>query len=201
MSAVDPSDLRYIPLLKRLHTLEVCICHDEEGEHENWEEVDLPHSLTSCLLPLRHLRWHHLMEEYVERALPDFLSAYAGGLHTLDLLHVFFVGGWSEEEECDEEDYTRCFGARLDARREEDMTAALLSYRSLRRLLMSNCWLSLSTPAPASPALPHPESLHFNVLGQLNEGHLAMLLDASPHLQELSLCTAPLSYNFVPLVG
>ena len=98
---------------------------------------------------------------------------------------------------------------RLDhppARLVEGVTAALLSCRSLRRLAIPNWWLSpfpaAPAAAPASPALPHLQSLHLHVQRVLDEPALAVLLDASPHLQELIILGCrPLPYDVMVWAG
>ena len=81
------------------------------------------------------------------------------------------------------------------------LTAAPLSCHSLRRLLITDWWLSPNLPASPSPALPHLDSLHVEVVMGIDEETLAVLFDAAPHLQELTLDTQPLDYDVLVWVG
>ena len=69
----------------------------------------------------------------------------------------------------------------------EALTEALLSCHSLRRLLVSDEFLSSSAPAPPVPAWLELESLELDVIKCVDEVTLGLLLDAAPHLQELTL--------------
>ena len=190
MLEIDMSLLRYIPLLHRLHTLQLNICWEENHE----QLVDLYISLTASLLPLRHLRMEHRLlgmscpqwSSALLTVIPAFVSAYAEQLLTLELQHCW------DDEEIDEPQPVTIAKA---------MTAALLSCHSLRRLRITDWWLSPSVAASSSPPLPFLESLELDVLTRLDEATLAVLLDASPHLQELTLLSVALPYDVLVWVG
>ena len=66
---------------------------------------------------------------------------------------------------------------------------------------MSDWWLSPFAHTPAYPSLPHLEWLSVDVMRLLNEATLAVLLDAAPQLQELTLHSAPLPYDVLLWIG
>ena len=155
MPSVDPSSLRYIPLLLRLQTLQLSV---DGGEAEL---VTLYTCLVSTRLPLlRHL--HMSGGPWSSgrcTALTAFIAAYAGQLLTLNL-------------DCDPYYNTEAVDASHPASDREALTAALLSCRSLRRLQVNARWRSSSVPAALLPALPHLESLHLDVMGAADEATL-----------------------------
>ena len=193
MPDVQSSNLCYLPYLRQLHTLQLRLPRGRDAAIS-----DFYLALTaSSLLTLRHLRLeHHMLSQYDEQAahqallpglLPIVVSAYAGQLLTLELL-VGPSDGWADET------YVKPPQELAEA-----MTAALLSCHSLRRLLVTDWWLSSSAAPPICGALPHLESLELEIVTEtprrrvgermdlLDEATLAILLDAAPHLQELHL--------------
>ena len=67
---------------------------------------------------------------------------------------------------------------------------------------MPDWWLWPPLSAPPCPALPHLEALQVEVaVMPLKEATLAVLLDAAPHLRELTLRGFPLSNDDLPLAG
>ena len=189
---LDPCELVHIPQLRRLRALQLRLEY-QEGEEEG-HVAAFYSALIDHPLPLRHLSVHH--DVWDDRRgswsprlfsiLPTFVSAYAAQLLSLELCH-------------------RCGEDYLvdppSVKAAEAMTAALLSCHSLRRLGVSNWWLSTSLPAPPSPALPHLESLQLDVLEALDEATLAVLLDACPQVQELIFNTHSLPYDVLLWVG
>ena len=194
---IDVSNLPYIPLLHRLQTLQLSVPHEEE---DNGAEVlDLYSVLTSSPLPLRHLQLHHAAlgayrvlpwSAALFTALPPLVCAYAGQLLSLVLLHSFR--------------YSDVVDPLPGVEIAQAMTSALLQCRSLRRLRVTDWWLSSSAPASAwpSPVFPHLEALQLDVVKGVDEATLAVLLDASPHLQELRFNTACIvPYDILPWIG
>ena len=191
LRSFDRCHLPYIPLLRSLQTLQL---DSSDWTEAGAEVADFFTALISSPLPLLHLHIRHRVlgrrgsqwSSSLLTVLPAFVSAYAARLLTLELDHRFDHDGVVD---------------RQPAAIGQQMTAALLSCRSLRRLLISDWWLSVSVAAPPSPALPHLESLHVDVVKGLDEATLAVLLDAAPHLQELTCEWGPLPYDVVLWVG
>ena len=195
MPAIDACNLPYIPLLRHLHTLQLTVSSLQEPE-QMVELVDFYTSLTSAPLPLRHLHMQHrqipvrrrpLQPSGLCTALPAFVSAYASQLLTLNLLHYHSLPGEPIEPP--------------PASVALAMTAALLSCRSLRRLQVTDWWLSPSVSAPPAPALPHLESLELDITRFMKEATLAVLLDVSPQLQELTIHTSLPPYGVLWWIG
>ena len=188
-----------LPQLRHLHV-----------EHRG-ERVPTLHPVWTGVAEDRGLTW----EEWADRLftiIPAFLVAYSAQLHSLDVqLH------YSERDERD---------IAYEPRRQ--LTAALLSCRELRSLKLDSWWLALApaTSRPASPSistwsasashvaapsasaaslspsLPHLEALLMDFPLGVDEATLALLLDAAPHLQELTLGSGPLfSFDVLPWVG
>ena len=148
--------------------------------------------VTSPLPALRHVRLLHgdhfsnvQPPSRLLSVIPAFVAGYAEQLRSLEFDHV---------------------GEEIDvvtnpppASAAEAMTAALLSCRQLRRLRVTDWWLSPSAPAPATPALPHLESLTVDVVKGLDS--TAVLLVHCPHLQELVLYSSPLPYDVLVWAG
>ena len=95
VSMVDPINLRYLPLLPRLQTLQVSPW--QQKKEELVEMVDFYRGLAHTPLPLRHL---HLNDQSsvgdrapwsskLFTALPSLIRAHAGQLVTLELLHSY----------------------------------------------------------------------------------------------------------------
>ena len=195
------SHLRFIPLFRRLQTLQLTVPGEKDA---TGELATLYSSLIACPLPLRHLRLQHDLtgrghdqtDARLRTVLPALVSAYAARLVCLEVdLHRY----WEERGREVERDAVMNISGVRDA---EAMTAALLSCHSLRRLHITNWWLSPSA-SPPSPALPQLESLHVEVTSTegIDETTLAVLLDACPHLQELTIQGCLLSYDVLLWIG
>ena len=175
-------DLSYLLHLRRLHTLHVSGVVLLKGDQLM---LDFFGTLLSSPLPLRHLRLHSILvtDEELDTTewsvqlftlLTAFLSAYAEQLVSLDLTFV------------DRQKHSELPPADLV----QALTAALLSCHALRRLRVADSWLSIALPTPPTAALPQLELLEVDVaVGGIDEATLAVLLDAAPHLQELTLKT------------
>ena len=175
-SSIQASSLSYIPLFRRLHTLQLSVFGAAEKDEVD-ALYDLCTSLTTASLPLRHLHLQNGVMQRLFTAMPPLVSAYAGQLCTLELPYGH----------CDENNDG--VAPQPSAAAADAMTAALLSCHSLRRLQVASWWLAPSASPPAtasSPALPHLQSLHLDDASSIDEATLAVLLDQSPHLQELS---------------
>ena len=190
LPTVASSNLCYIPQLRHLHTLQLHVSTVSRGQ----EVVDFYAALIASPLPLRHLRLAHdavLNEgtavDWASRlftSLPTFISVYAGRLLTLGLLQS-----------------RTSFIDSSPAEVAEAMTAALLSCHGLRRLEVSDWWLSSDVPRSSSPAFPDLESLELYMESDACEDNLALLLDAAPHLQELHLRAHRLPCDVLLWVG
>ena len=202
---IDPSALSYISLFHRLQTLQLSV-RQSEGQQQHGRVFDLLTSLTSSspLPPLRHLQMHLQLPEMGEDrcrfdwcsrlfdVLPAFIRAYAGQLLTLDL--------YLSRDQAIVDELQPILISTAQA-----MTSALLLCHSLRRLRIADWWLSptpLSPPSPSPhPSLPHLEAFHLDVVAGIDEATLATLLDASPHLLELTLSGSPFPYDILPWIG
>ena len=205
METADRSCLPYISLFPHLHTLQLNVPQGEEesrwGTYECSREIfDFYTSLISSPRPLRHLRLQHDVMGHVEEgrwwtgvfnALPAFISAYSEQLLTLDL--VLGCKSWGTDVDTVVE--------QGPAGTAKALTEALLSCRSLRRLQMTDHWISASCLAPSSPALPLLKSLHIDMVDRMDEATLAVFLDAAPHLQELTIHSSPLPHEVLLIVG
>ena len=184
MLYVHQSNLHYISLLRCLQTLQL---DGYWGEREAKEDrsVEFCRALIASPLPLRHLRLrlHQLKGRRRNRwptglltTLPAFISAHARQLLGLELHHQHL---WVT---------SRC---RLRSR--AAMTAALLFVPLAAQTARGRFGLSTCAPTSpsAKPALPHLQSLHVDVIRRLDEDTLAVLLDACPQLQELTIDSTP----------
>ena len=83
------------------------------------------------------------------------------------------------------------------------MTAALLFVPLAAQTARGRFGLSTCAPTSpsAKPALPHLQSLHVDVVRRLDEDTLAVLLDACPQLQELTIDSTPAPYDVLVWVG
>ena len=187
-----PSHLSYIPLFPRLQTLQLTTFYAQEEEEQerevDGEGLDLCNLLLSARLPLRHLslRQNDHRVEWSPAVLPAFICAYAEQLLSLNLCHRV--------------DWRCCevFNAQL----KQAITAALLSCHSLCRLQVTDRWMSSILPPSPSPCLPRLNSLQLDVATTIDENTLAVLLDQSPHLQELTLHSgSPLPFNLLVWAG
>ena len=176
--------------LHRLHTLQLSVFLQTAGDEE--DVCAFVASLISTPLPLRHLRLVggvlNCVPVRVVSALPILVSAYARQLVSLELIvhpHCYTISDCARP-------------AKIAA---EAMTAALLSCRSLRRLLIDGRYLSTTVPAPSTAALTYLESLELYLVEMTHcEDTLAVVLDAAPHLRELTLYT-PGHHNVVFSIG
>ena len=184
--------LSYIPSLRRLHTLQLLPWSDKEHQL-----IDFYTALIASPLPLRHLRLEHEVvissgpdAEFSRpfSVLPQFLSAYAGQLLTLD----FQLNPFSAHAEGN---------FVMPARAAEVFTAALLSCHSLRRLHIKDCWLTASVPVPSAPAFPHLESLELHAVSATSAAILVFFLDAAPHLQELTLHLPRVNFSIISWIA
>ena len=195
---IDVENLSYLPLLRHLHTLQLSLPFMTAER----EIADLYTALVASPLPLRHVQVEHWMRgpgrtgdlwsTLMLSALQALISAYAGQLLTLVLL---LHRGDDEEDATDLPPVSQAVA--------EANLAALLSCHSLRRLEMTDWWLSSTAPTSASAAcaFPHLEALDINMGGPANEAMLAVFLDAAPHLQELTFRACPMPWNIVPQLG
>ena len=184
----------HLPLLRRLHTLQLHLPESKGGL------ADFLEALIASPLPLRHLRLevdmptpNQPMEERsgcVLSLVPTLVSVHAGHLLALDLSLSAIDDAVLDPPQ-----------PLVPASVAEAFTAALLSCRSLRRLLVTDCWLSMTVPFPSAPAFPDLESLELCVEKAIDLAPHALLLDAAPHLQELTFKASPMPLGFVAWIG
>ena len=198
-SKTEPSSLLLIPSLRHLQTLHF----DVRLTGEKDIVLGFYAALISSPLPLRHLRLHHevtvLPDDPKHRSypqlfavLPTFIAAHAALLQTLDL-HL----------EVGDEDLDWSELLPVPAKMATEMTAALLSCRSLRRAELRDWYLSPAAPATRGPAFPHLQALRLDIVlwTDGSERSLALLLDSSPHLQELDLHASSLPHYIFPFIA
>ena len=191
--------LPYVSLFRRLHTLQLFV----PLASDNDDVLNLYSALIASPLPLRHLRLEHSIASRradtprsSERSklflslFPAFVSAYAGQLLTLDIPVDPLIGFDTGQ-----------MHSPIPATAAAEFTVALLSCRHLRRLLVTDWWLSSKVPVPPVPAFPDLESLELQMDKTIDMATLALLLDAAPHLQELTLEVCHLSFFFIQWIG
>ena len=175
---IAPSHLCYIPLLRRLHTQQFTV----PTGADKVEVIDLLRALTASRLLPRHLSMQRSVVGRLETwsremfyVIPTFIVAHGRQLLTLELIH---------EDRVDDPPHLGIVRA---------VTHAVLSCHSLRRLRITEWWLSPSAPASptSAPALPGHQSLRLDVVTRIDKATVAVLLDSCPHLQKLTLHIPP----------
>ena len=187
LSPTSASNLSCLSRLRHLHTLQLDVVVSSDDDVATFLSP-----LVSARLPLRHVRLKlrpNPEERRIARSvdtftvLTAFISAYTGQLETLELPI----------------DAPRDFVLQRDEA--EALTSALLSCRSLRRLQIQLDWLSPLPSTTLPHCLPHLEALELRADEPLDESTLATLLDAAPHLRELTLEALPLPWEVLLWVG
>ena len=135
--------------------------------------------------------WAH---RFLLQALQPFLTVYSRQLRTLHLLITRDHNVLS-----DLHDLLQTIG--------QTVSAALLQCGQLRSLRVPEWWLyplpqpTPTASSPITPALPHLQTLTLDVVRGVDEVTLAVLLDESHSLQELTLLGSPMPYDVVVWVG